>query len=67
MQKIEIQKTHTMNKVRNAFNIITIAVVSIDILFRNKLPLVIRNNSWIILCLLVITIIVLEILRRNNK
>ena len=35
-----------MNKVRNAFNIITIAVVSIDILFRNKLPLVIRNNSW---------------------
>jgi len=56
-----------MNKVRNAFNIITIAVVSFDILFRNKLPLVIRNNSWIILSLLVITIIVLEILRRNNK
>jgi len=56
-----------MNKVRNAFNIITIAVVSIDILFRNKLPLVIRNNSWIILSLLVITIIALEILRRNNK
>lgn len=67
MQKIKRQKTHTMNKVRNAFNIITIAVVSIDILFRNKLPLVIRNNSWIILSLLVITIIVLEILRRNNK
>ncbi len=67
MQKIERQKTHTMNKVRNAFNIITIAVVSIDILFRNKLPLVIHNNSWIILSLLVITIIVLEILRRNNK
>ena len=56
-----------MNKVRNAFNIITIAVVSIDILFRNKLPLVIRNNTWIILSILAVTILVLEILRRNNK
>ncbi len=56
-----------MDKVRNVINIITIAAVSIDFIFRNKLPLVIRNNTWIVLSILAITILVLEILRRNNK
>ena len=35
-----------MDKVRNAFNIITIAFVSIDIFFRRKLSLIIHDNSW---------------------
>ena len=56
-----------MDKIRNILNIITIAAVSIDILFRNKLPFIIRNNTWIIIGALVIIILVLEILRRNKK
>jgi len=56
-----------MDKIRNILNIITIATVSIDILFRNKLPFIIRNNTWIIIGTLVIIILVLEILRRNKK
>lgn len=56
-----------MDKVRNVLNVVTIAFVSIDIFFRSKLPLIIRNNSWIIIGTLVIIIIILEILRRKGK
>jgi len=58
---------HTMDKVRNVFNIITIAFVSIDIFFRSKLPLIIHDNSWKIIAVLVTIIIILEILRRKGK
>ncbi|BEG99608.1 hypothetical protein BSYN_18730 [Bacteroides sedimenti] len=56
-----------MDKLRNILNIITIAAVSIDMFFRDKLPVIIRNNSWKIIATLVVIIIILEILRRKNK
>lgn len=56
-----------MDKVRHILNIVTIAFVSIDILFRSKLPLIIHDNSWKIIAVLVTIIIILEILRRKGK